>query len=347
VKGGPYSARRTCRASRTAWVLSAAAVAALALPTIRTVDAGPQIQRYISLTAKPNPLALGTVSEPGTHDVANALDVHFTANCSHGDMLISTAGLQSGSGDLIPPERIFVRLPGTGNYVAMSSPVSVSLPAGPVIHDFELRFRVQVEPTDPAGTYSGAFQTLVDGGTGWPDVPGSGVLASLEIEMYCGYTIQGGKGYVHLGRPFEASQEDLTLRPTGSLVSSGSMYIGLNLSGVGAPGEDPIEKDGNGDPTGRVLGAMEGTVDVMGRSIADEEFDVAVLLSWDGGNTHHAPDYFGTSPDGAVSGALWWLVGSGAPGQYDLSWEVRLLPGVGQADGNYDFQSEIVVTPRL
>jgi hypothetical protein len=178
-------------------------------------------------------------------------------------------------------------------------------------------------------------------------VPGPTVQVSLEVEMYGAYEIQGNKCYVHLGRPFEVAAEVLRLRPTGSFTSTTGMYMGLNLSGVGKPGQDPIERDVHGNPTGRILGAMAGTKDVLGRSIADEAFDVMVLMSWNGGASYNPPSYFGASPDGLVTRTLWWLIGEGVPGQYPLGWDIRLLPDMAQADGNYCFGAEIVLAPRL
>lgn len=314
---------------------------------VPALDAGPQVQRYLSLTGTPSPLVLGAVSQPGIFDSAAVLAAHLATNCAHKGVIISTSGLQSAGGQSIPPDRILVRMPDTGFYAPMTNPLMVSPAAGPAVCDFQLQFRVEALPTDQPGTYSGTFQLFILCAPEWPDVPGSVIQVSLEVETYGGYELQGGKGYVHLGRWFDATDEVLTLRPTGSFTANAAMYVGLNLSNIGGPGQEPVERDGQGRPTGRILGAMIGTKDVLGRSITNEAFDVMVRLSWDGGTTCNPPNYFGASPDGFISKTLWWLIGDGVPGRYNWVWDVRLIPGAAQADGNYFFSAEIMMAPRL
>ncbi|MCG3178537.1 MAG: hypothetical protein BIFFINMI_00865 [Phycisphaerae bacterium] len=327
--------------------VAASAIAVWLAVGLPQLAAGPQIGRFISLTASPNPLDLGAISQPGAFDSSAVLTAHFVANCSHGNLVVSCGDLVSATGSVIPADRLYLRLPDTGNYVPMTAAVQVALPAGPAVLDLALRFRVQTLGSEPAGTYTGTLQTRVVGGPDGPDVAGPSIPVSVAIETYCSYSISGNKCYVHLGQPFQATADVLTLRPAGTLATSAGMYIGLDLSGVGTPGHEPVERDTLGRPTGRIVGAMAGTKDVLGRSIAGESFDARALLSCNGGGTFNPPDSFGASPDGSVSRSLWWLVGGGAPGQYPMVWDIRLLPEAAQADGNYSFEAAIVVAPQL
>ena len=194
------------------------------------------------------------------------------------------------------------------------------------------------------GSWSGVYMK-----SGWLEKSSTGDSAidvEADVEMYVA-TTSNSSYYFHIGNLATATDDDLTAYPTGTLDSNAGMYIGLNLSAVSGIGQSSFEKDGSNNLTGRVYDAMAGTIDVLGRDISDEAFDLRIKLSWNDGTVYHAPDYFGDSPDGTISNSLWWLVNGGAPGSYALKWKVRLLPEVHQADGNYSFESEIVVSPAL
>jgi len=307
----------------------------------------PRIWRRINLSAIPSPLDLGDIPQPGTYDSPTALAVHFAANCSHGGVVISTTPFQSAAGGVIPKSRIFVKLPATGQFVPMTNPVPVSSPAGPGVRDFQLQFRIETEVTDPAGTYTGAFQLITQGAGGYPAVPGPSIDCTVDLEIYAGYQVSKAKTYVHLGNVFQASDADLTFQADGSLTANAGMYIGLRVSAMSNITAGSFETDGNGKLTGTIFGAMAGTVDVLGRDISNEAIDLRILLSSNGGGSYYPPDYFGQSPDGNIDRTIWWLINNGMPGTYDLIWQMRLLPEPAHADGNYYFESEIVVTPLL
>lgn len=322
------------------------AAAAVLIAAVDRSQALPRIRRYVGLTALPSPLDLGSVPQPGTYDSPATLAMHLAANCNHGGVVISTTQFQSAEGGAIPPGRILVKLPGTEQFVAMTQPVPVTAPAGPGIQDFQLTFRVVTEPTDPAGTYTGTLHFLTQGADGAPAVPGPPVPVTLELQLHTSYELVGGKCYFHLGNVFTATEADLTVRPTGALATNAGMFIGLNVSGMSNITAGSFE-GGGGHLTGRIFDAMVGTIDVLGRDISNERIDMSILLSWDGGGSFAAPQYFGDSPDGNVHRTMWWLVNGGAPGIYSLVWEVKLLPDSAHADGNYYFESEVVVAPLL
>jgi len=158
-------------------------------------------------------------------------------------------------------------------------------------------------------------------------------------------TADGLKIYFHIGNVYDARQnpeQNLTAFVTGSLTSNHGMFVGLCFTGTGK-GPSSFEMDG-GAPTGRVLGAMVGSVDAGGRDTSGEGFDVRFLFST--GSGYRPPDYYGDSPDGTIHDTLWWLVGSEG-GTFNLSWEVTLYPEEHQADGNYHLDPVIVVSPTL
>ena len=330
---------------RLACVIAGAAGLLLLPP--QTSQALPRVKRYIGLTAQPQSLDLGAVSQPGLYDSPAVLSLHLAANCNHGRLVMTTTPLQSAGGDVIPPSRVFVRLPETGQYVPLTQPVVIAPGAGPGVRDFQLRFRIKTQPTDPAGTYTATFNLVVEGVGGFPAVPGPAVTYQVELERHTAYEFTGTRTYIHIGNIFRATEDELTAHTVGSVSTNHGLYIGLNLAAVSGINPNSFERDSGGQLTGRIYDAMRGTVDVLGRSIANEAFDLRVLLSWDGGGAYVAPTYYGQSPDGNVSKTLWWLLKNGDPGMYNLDFKIRLLPEPVQADGNYYFESEIVVTPAL
>jgi hypothetical protein len=309
--------------------------------------ARPEIERYVKLTAAPDPLDLGVVPQPGVYDAPTALTLRLTANCAQEGVVLAASQFQSAQGGSIPPSRIFVKVGGTGEFVALTVPLRVVPPAGPGIYTYELQFRITTEPTDPAGAYTGALQMVTKGIEGAPDVPGPTVACTLELELHAHYELQGNKCYFHIGNVFNASESGLTMHTSGMLTMNAGMFIGLNLSAMSKITDNSFEKDAGGQLTGVIRDAMAGTTDVLGRNISNEAIDVRILLSWDVGVNYNRPQYFGDSPDGLVSRTLWWLVNNGAPGAYPLKWKIMLLPEPAQADGNYYFESEVVVAPVL
>jgi len=194
-----------------------------------------------------------------------------------------------------------------------------------------------------ASTWSGVFARR-----GWVKRHSTGqrkIDVEADIEIYCSMT-SNSSYYFHVGNLGTVTEEDLTAYPTGTLSTNAGMYVGLKLSAMGNINQNSFETDGAG-LTGRIFDAMVGTVDVLGRDISDEAFDLKILLSWDGGNTYNRPVYYGASPDGYIDDTLWWLINNAVPGEYDLKWKINLLPEAYQADGNYHFVSEIVAAPFL
>ena len=139
-----------------AGILLAAAMIAL-LATAPTAQAAPVVQPYISVSATPASLDLGTVPQPGTYDSPAELKVHVTANCIHGGVMVAVTPLVRAEGGSIGPAQVFLRLPSTGTYISMSSAVAVTGPAGPGIFDFVLKFRVVTTLADAAGEYAGTL----------------------------------------------------------------------------------------------------------------------------------------------------------------------------------------------
>jgi len=135
-------------------LIAVAAAAVLAGPA----HAIPKVERYVSVTVTPATLDLGSVPQPGLYDSPSELKAHVTANCVHGGVVASMTALErAGGGGSIGPERIFLKLPATGVYVAMTDPVAVTGPMNPGVFDVVLMFRLQTTLADPAGEYAGTL----------------------------------------------------------------------------------------------------------------------------------------------------------------------------------------------
>jgi len=148
TRSGRALARRLCL---VAAIVAVAAGAPMA-------HALPRVTRYVQVSASPANLDLGNVPHPGTYDSAAKLKVHVVANCVHGGIAASVTALaRTGGGGSIGPERIFVKVPATGNYVAMKNPVPLTGPMNPGVFDVILKFRVKTELQDPVGTYTGTM----------------------------------------------------------------------------------------------------------------------------------------------------------------------------------------------
>ena len=122
-----------------------------------TAHAIPKVERYVNVSVTPATLDLGSVPQPGTYDSPSELKVHVTANCVHGGVVASVTALERAGGGSIGPERIFVKLPATGNYVAMTNPVAVTGPMNPGVFDVVLMFRLETTLADVAGEYAGTL----------------------------------------------------------------------------------------------------------------------------------------------------------------------------------------------
>ena len=152
---------RSCpRVARLALATTAVLAALAALP--QQASALPRVQPYVQLSVTPQSLDLGTVPQPGTFDSPSELKVHVAANCVHGGIAASVTALQRTGGGSIGPERVFMKLPATGNYVPMTHPVAVTGPMTPGVFDVILKFRVETALADIPGEYAGTLTiTLV------------------------------------------------------------------------------------------------------------------------------------------------------------------------------------------
>ena len=192
------------------------------------------------------------------------------------------------------------------------------------------------------GTWTGVYQA-----GGWYQVNATGdqaIEVECDIEMFYTDEIADNKVYFHLGDPYNATTADRTALVTGSMTYNNGMYVGISFDGTGK-NESDLEDDGSGGYTGRVFGAMIGSVDVLGRDISSESFDAEILLDW--GSGYQPPITFGTGASGTILNTLWWLVDDGNPGSYNYTWRIRMLPAAAQPDGNYEFDPIIVAAPML
>jgi hypothetical protein len=166
----------------------------------------------------------------------------------------------------------------------------------------------------------------------------SDIDVECDIEMYWSETTANNKIYFHIGNPFTATDPDKTAIVTGTYATNHPMYVGIQF-----PTAKTIDL-----ATGIVTDAMEGTLDIGGRSISAEKFDVMFLMRFNGGS-YLVPTSFGDGSHGTQHNVLWWdtmkvgnLVGSGT-----MDFLVKVLPDAGQADGNYNLDPVIVTAPVL
>jgi len=158
-----------------------------------------------------------------------------------------------------------------------------------------------------------------------------------DIEMYCKTWADNYVIYFHIGNIYDASADDLKATFTGGFQGNNGQYIGFFM------GEKPVDFN-----TGRITGAMVGTVDGFGRDISEENFDLTIKCLWDtgpGSGVWTPPSTYGSG--GGYTNVLWWLIGEGQPGTYNITWLVRLHPDADQADGNYYFDPTMVIAPVL
>ncbi|OPX24356.1 MAG: hypothetical protein B1H04_02300 [Planctomycetales bacterium 4484_123] len=196
--------------------------------------------------------------------------------------------------------------------------------------------------------YGGGTWSAVYRKDGWLEISSSGdskIDIECDIEMYYEESFSNNKIYFHLGNLYTATAADKTAIVDGSFRSNNGMYIGISFDGTSKTADDMLE-DGSGNYTGEVKDAMVGTIDVLGRDISSESFNVKILLAWDGSGWQPPVD-FGTGASGTILNTLWWLVNNGEKGSYNVQWKIELLPAEDQADGNYKFDPAVVAAPVL
>ncbi len=140
----------------TVWIVAVALVGFAAVAEA----VQPAGKAYVNITTSPDRLDLGTASYAGVHDVPEAITVRVDSNCWHGPITISSTTLRHHMGVKIPPERIFVKTKGTGGFVSMDKPVTISSPTSGS-HNIVLDLQVQTEFRDLAGTYRGTFTVTI------------------------------------------------------------------------------------------------------------------------------------------------------------------------------------------
>ncbi|MHC4556986.1 MAG: hypothetical protein ACYTFW_07460 [Planctomycetota bacterium] len=115
---------------------------------------------FINVSTTPDILDLGVAPFAGSYELPAALTVDVESNCTYGPIFISTTALKRRYGGLIPPERISVKTPATGGFIAMAKPVAISKPATGS-RKIVLDFKVQTEFKDPSGEYTGTVTFTV------------------------------------------------------------------------------------------------------------------------------------------------------------------------------------------
>jgi len=116
---------------------------------------------FVKVSTTPDILDLGTSPVfTDSHDVPGALTVNVDSNCFHGPITISTTKLKRRQGGSISPNRIFVKTPATGGFVAMARPVVISK-STEGSHKIVLDLRVDTKFLDSAGEYTGIVTLTV------------------------------------------------------------------------------------------------------------------------------------------------------------------------------------------
>lgn len=204
---------------------------------------------------------------------------------------------------------------------------------------------------DPAsgGSWTGIYLS-----GGWREISNTGDMAldiECDIEMFYTETISGNKIYFHIGDPSTLLPQDKIAYVQGTMAYNNGMYVGISFEGT----EKSIANLETGGPTGftgQINDAMVLTKDVLGRvpgslsgNIAPASFPVKILLSW--GTGYQPPISYGEGASGTIIETLWWLVAGGAPGAYNYTWKIELMPSTYQPDGNYRFDPIFVAAPEL
>ena len=193
------------------------------------------------------------------------------------------------------------------------------------------------------GSWSGVYA----GSNGWMEETASGDMildVEADIEMYYTETVSNNKVYFHIGNLYSLTTAQRTAYVSGSYTSNNGMWIGISFDGT-TKVEADFEKDGSGDFTGVILDGMQSDYDTW--RAQDNQMDVEIKLSWDGGTTWNPPGAYGDGSHSTIHDTLWWLVDGGAAGTHNYSWRIRLLPDTDQPDGDYYLDPVLVSAPIL
>ena len=114
-------------------------------------------EERVHLTVKPAVLDLGTVAHAGVYNSPAELKVHLSANVEQVSVLASATALTAASGGSISPERFYVRLPESGEFVPLNNAVRVFGPTGPHAAHFTLKFCTVTTGADVPGDYAGTL----------------------------------------------------------------------------------------------------------------------------------------------------------------------------------------------
>jgi hypothetical protein len=187
----------------------------------------------------------------------------------------------------------------------------------------------------------------VYGSAGWigTDPPDDcELLIEADIELYAYQTCENHEIYFHIGNLSTATSTDKTAYCSGTLQSNNGQYIGFIIG----PGKNLEGTEGS--YTGRIIDGMVGTQDAWGRvfgvDIPAAAFDCVLTMSEDGGLFTPFITY-GEGSHGTIQNAVWWLLGSGAPGSYTMQWKIEIEPDAEQPDGDYGFDPILVMSPVL
>ncbi|NIA15247.1 MAG: hypothetical protein GWP08_14350 [Nitrospiraceae bacterium] len=195
-----------------------------------------------------------------------------------------------------------------------------------------------------SGSWSGIYSWDTDA---WQEEASSGdasILVECDIEMYWSETTANNEIYFHLGNPFTATTSDKTAVVDGTYATNHPMYIGISFDNTSKDVSDFVIA------TGTVLNGMVGSVDIGGRDISAESFDIQFMARLNSG-AWLFPTSFGAGSHGTQQSVLWWsptVTGMGtALGSGTMDWLVRILPTAAQPDGNYHLDPVIVSAPVL
>jgi hypothetical protein len=123
--------------------------------------AEPTLEPFVNVSTTPDEIDLGIASLfTNTFEVPAALTVDVESNCIHGPIMISATKLKRREGGSISPDRIFVKTPETGGYVAMARPVAIS-ETTTGSHKIVVDLRVETGLLYPAGEYTGMLMLTI------------------------------------------------------------------------------------------------------------------------------------------------------------------------------------------
>ena len=139
------------------WVLAAVLFGLAGVAGAERID-----EPFVNVSTTPDVLDLGNASLfTDSFDVPGALTVKVDSNCFHGPIMISTTKLKRRQGGSVSPDRIFVKTPETGGFIAMARPVAISK-STVGSHKIVLDLRVQTNgQLYPAGEYTGTITLTI------------------------------------------------------------------------------------------------------------------------------------------------------------------------------------------